>query len=123
MGDDCLACALATGRQPLPGGLIYRTDSWLVEHWVGPLGLGTLIVKPERHVTAVAELSHAEASEPGPLLQQTSWVASQLVEAEQIYNCLWSHAGASHAIGSADPRPSGHSHGVGTCEEMDGKRG
>ena len=93
MGDDCLACDLAAGRRPLPGGLIHRTESWLIEHCVGPLGLGTLIVKPERHVTAVADLSYAEAAELGPLLQQASWVASQVVDAEQVYNCLWSHEG------------------------------
>jgi diadenosine tetraphosphate (Ap4A) HIT family hydrolase len=91
--DDCLACDLAAGREQLPGGLIYRTGSWLVEHCIGPLGLGTLIVKPERHVTAVADLSAAEAAELGPLLQRASWVASRLVDAEQVYNCLWSHAG------------------------------
>jgi diadenosine tetraphosphate (Ap4A) HIT family hydrolase len=93
MTDNCLACDLAAGRRPLPGGLIHRTESWLVEHCVGPLGLGSLIVKPERHVTAVADLSAAEAAELGPLLRQASWVASQLVNAEQVYNCLWSHAG------------------------------
>lgn len=93
MENECLACDLAAGRQPLPGGLIHRTESWLVEHCVGPLGLGTLIVKPGRHVTAVADLSRTEAAELGPLLQQTSWVASQLIDAEQVYNCLWSHAG------------------------------
>jgi ATP adenylyltransferase len=91
--SDCLACDLAAGRAHLPGGLIHSTKSWLVEHCVGPLGLGTLILKPARHVTAVADLSAAEAAELGPLLHQTSWVARQLVEAEQVYNCLWSHAG------------------------------
>jgi diadenosine tetraphosphate (Ap4A) HIT family hydrolase len=93
MGGDCLACDLAAGRRPLPGGLIHRTESWLVEHCVGPLGLGTLIVKPERHVVDVADLSPAEAAELGPLLRQASWVARQLVNTEQVYNCLWSHAG------------------------------
>lgn len=93
MKESCLGCDLAAGLRPLPGGLIYRTDSWLVEHCIGPLGLGTLIVKPERHVTSVADLSPAEAAELGPLLRQASWVASQLVAAEQVYNCLWSHAG------------------------------
>ena len=68
MTDECLACALAAGRRPLPGGRIFRTEFWLVEHCVGPLGLGTLIVKPERHVTTVAGLSAAEAAELGPLL-------------------------------------------------------
>jgi diadenosine tetraphosphate (Ap4A) HIT family hydrolase len=93
MESDCLACDLAAGREPLPGGLIHSTRSWLVEHCVGPLGLGTLILKPARHVTAVADLSATEAAELGPLLQQTSWVARRLVEAEQVYNCLWSQAG------------------------------
>ena len=90
---NCLACALSSGKQPLPGGLIYRTDHWLVEHCIGPLGLGTLIVKPERHVTAVAELSAEESQELGPLLRLSSSVAVQLVGADQVYNCLWSHAG------------------------------
>jgi diadenosine tetraphosphate (Ap4A) HIT family hydrolase len=60
---------------------------------MGPLGLGTLIVKPERHVTSVASLSEDEAHELGPLLRRASVVAGQLVTAEQVYNCLWSHAG------------------------------
>jgi diadenosine tetraphosphate (Ap4A) HIT family hydrolase len=61
--DDCMACELADGRRPLPGGQIFRTDHWLVEHCVGPLGLGTLIVKPKRHVTSVAGLTGDEAAE------------------------------------------------------------
>ena len=60
--------AAALARRPLPGGRIFRTEFWLVEHCAGPLGLGTLIVKPERHVTTVAGLSAAEAAELGPLL-------------------------------------------------------
>lgn len=90
---DCLACDLAQGKKPLPGGPIFRTTRWLVEHCVGPLGLGTLVVKPERHVTSVAGLSEEEAGELGPLLRRASLVAGQLVPAVQVYNCLWSHAG------------------------------
>jgi len=89
----CLACELSNGERDLPGGLIHRTRLWLVEHCVGALGLGTLVVKPERHVTSVAELSDDEAAELGPLLRRASHVASQLVDADQVYNCLWSHAG------------------------------
>jgi len=55
-------------------------------------GLGALIVKPESHVTSVADLSEEEAAEVGPLLWRASQVASQLIEADQVYNCLWSHA-------------------------------
>jgi diadenosine tetraphosphate (Ap4A) HIT family hydrolase len=89
---SCVACELSRGERELPGGLIYRTDHWLVEHCVGPLGIGTLIVKPERHVTSVGDLLEKEATELGPLLRQASAVAGQLVAADQVYNCLWSHA-------------------------------
>jgi diadenosine tetraphosphate (Ap4A) HIT family hydrolase len=91
--EVCVACDLSNGRKPLPGGLIHRTRHWCVEHCIGPLGLGTLIVKPERHVTSVADLTVDEAEELGPLLRQTSVVARTLVGGEQVYNCLWSHAG------------------------------
>ncbi len=91
--DECKACALAAGDADLPGGRIFETESWIVEHCVGPLGLGALIVKPKRHVTAVGALTSAESLELGPLLQQASAVAAELVPAEQVYNCLWSHAG------------------------------
>src|SRR3954469_3865427 len=91
--ETCMACDLAAGKLPLPGGRIHETTNWLVEHCVGPLGLGTLIVKPRRHVTSVADLTGDEASELGALLRAASAVARDLVGAEQVYNCLWSHAG------------------------------
>lgn len=84
---------LSSGAHPLPGGLIHSTQHWLVEHCVGPLGVGTLIVKPRRHVTAVADLTSGEALELGRLLQQASAVAQTTTGADQVYNCLWSHAG------------------------------
>lgn len=91
--DDCEACALTDGRKPLPGGLIHERAGWLVEHCVGPLGTGTLIVKPRRHVRSVGGLTDDEAAALGPLLRHASAIAARLVEAEQVYNCLWSHAG------------------------------
>jgi ATP adenylyltransferase len=93
--DGCLACDLAEGRLDLPGGLIDETGHWLVEHCVGPLGVGTLIVKPRRHVVHVWELTRAEANELGPLLRRVSGVLSDLVEPDQIYVDLWSHAGGT----------------------------
>jgi diadenosine tetraphosphate (Ap4A) HIT family hydrolase len=92
--EGCFACDLTAGRLPLPGGVMHRTGHWVVEHCVGPLGLGTLIVKPVGHVTAVADLIGDEAVELGPLLQRVSAVATELVPGtDQIYNCLWSHKG------------------------------
>lgn len=89
----CLACDLTAGRVPLPGGLIHQTERWRVEHCVGPLGVGTLVVKPKRHVIRVAELTAEEAGEQGPLLRRCAAVVDRLLEPDQTYVCLWSHAG------------------------------
>lgn len=91
--DECLACDLLSGARPLPGGTVHRTDSWAVEHCVGPLGLGTLVVKPVRHVVHVAELTPCESAELGPLLQRVSAAVTEVMAPEQVYVCLWSHAG------------------------------
>jgi diadenosine tetraphosphate (Ap4A) HIT family hydrolase len=77
----------------LPGGRIHETGYWIVEHCVGPLGVGCLLVKPRRHVTTVGALSPAESAELGPLLQRSAEVVDDLVQPEQVYVGLWSHAG------------------------------
>lgn len=89
----CMACDLLTGAVPLPGGTVLRTAAWAVEHCVGPLGLGTLVVKPVRHVVHVADLTAEESAELGPLLARVSRAVTALLAPEQVYVCLWSHAG------------------------------
>jgi len=91
--EGCLACDLAAGRLPLPGGRIHQTAHWIVEHCVGPLGVGALLVKPARHVTSVGELSDDETAELGPLLRDAARVVDELGRPEQVYVGLWSHAG------------------------------
>ena len=91
--DGCLACDLAEGRRPLPGGRLLTEGGWIVEHCVGPLGVGTLIVKPERHVVRVSELSDDEAQSLGSLLRRVAAAVDELTSADQVYVCLWSHAG------------------------------
>ncbi|WP_328494907.1 hypothetical protein OHS59_20735 [Streptomyces sp. NBC_00414] len=92
--ETCMACRLAAGTDFLPGGTILRTSLWTVEHCVGPLGLGTLVVKPLRHVLHVAELTPDESAELGPLLQRTAAAVTAVTRPEQVYVCLWSHADA-----------------------------
>ncbi len=87
----CLACDLSFGRRELPGGAIYADASWRVEHCTGPLGVGTLIVKPTRHVEHISDLSATESERLGPLLTKTASVVETLCTPEQVYVCLWSH--------------------------------
>jgi diadenosine tetraphosphate (Ap4A) HIT family hydrolase len=91
--EGCLACDLTEGREEPPGGCIFEDEHLLVEHCVGPLGVGTLILKPRRHIVHVAELTEAEASGVGAALRQASAVIDQLLHPDQTYVCLWSHAG------------------------------
>ncbi len=81
------------GRLELPGGTIHASSLWVVEHCLGPLGVGTLIVKPRRHVVRFSELDGTEAAELGPLLQRATSIVTSLTEPDQVYVCLWSHAG------------------------------
>ena len=69
-------------------------SGWVVEHSVGPLGLGTLVVKPMRHVVHVAELNDVETEALGPLLRQVAAAVTEVLQPEQVYVCLWSHADA-----------------------------
>ena len=88
---DCYACRLTEGAEPLLGGRIYATEHWVVEHCTGPLGAGTLIVKPFRHCIHVGDLTVEEAVEIGPLLRRVSQAIRALTQADQVYVCLWSH--------------------------------
>ena len=88
----CLSCDLLAGRRPCPGGTIAETERWAVQHCVGPLGVGTLIVQPKRHVLHVADLDAAEAAEFGPLLQRAAAAITEVFDPHQVYVCLWSHA-------------------------------
>jgi diadenosine tetraphosphate (Ap4A) HIT family hydrolase len=76
-----------------PGGIIVETDHWLVDHTIGSLGVGTLIVKPKRHVVHVADLTPAEAAELDPLLREVSAAVTHVAKPDQVYVSLWSHAG------------------------------
>jgi len=90
---QCLACDLISGKVELPGGRIYETAHWVVEHCIGSLGVGTLIVKPKRHCIHFWKLKEEETRELGPLLHTVSATIRAILNPDQVYICLWSHAG------------------------------
>ena len=102
-----MACDLIRHPEKVPGGRVADFGAWVVEHCIGPLGVGTMIVKPARHVVHVADLDAGELADLGPALARVAGAIS-LAAAErgeptdQVYTCLWSHA---------DRRP-GHIHFV-----------
>jgi ATP adenylyltransferase len=87
----CTGCDLLAGRRDLPGGILFQTRSWAVNHAVGPMNLGTLIVAPREHVVAVADLDDAAAAELGRVLRASARVVETLCRPDQTYACSWSH--------------------------------
>jgi diadenosine tetraphosphate (Ap4A) HIT family hydrolase len=84
---SCWICELEA-----PGGAVALTPLSIVDVCIGPLNLGTLIVRPRRHVERVGELSDDEAQQLGLLVQRAAAVIDELVQPSQVYVCLWSHA-------------------------------
>ena len=70
---------------PLPRGVIHQEHGWSVEHCVGSLGVGTLIVKPERHVVHGADLTPAEARKMGELIHCATQFVTEMCNPEQVY--------------------------------------
>lgn len=89
--ENCIGCDLISGAIELPGGRIYATNHWVVEHCIGPYGIGSLIVKPIRHCVHFADLFEEEVVEVGPLLKLVSAAITSVLKADQVYICLWSH--------------------------------
>jgi len=58
------ACDRAADRVPLPGGLVPPRAADGPGTALGPLGLGTRIVKSRRHVVAAGDLDATETAGP-----------------------------------------------------------
>ena len=93
MNKNCLACDILQGRRELPGGFIHQTESWSLESCVGPFPVGTLLLKPVRHVLNFSHLTEGESAEFGPLLRRVTEAVLKETGCDQTYVCQWSHAG------------------------------
>lgn len=89
--ETCIGCNFAGGTDTPPGGLLVRTDRWILNHCIGPLGLSTLVLAPTRHVVRVADLTDTEVHEFAELMQQAARLIDSILGPEQTYVCLWSH--------------------------------
>ena len=89
--EGCLGCDVVSGRLQVAGGLLHQTEHWIVNHVVGSMNLGTLVLSPRDHVTAVADLAAEAAAELGPLLRRTAQVVEDILSPEQTYVSSWAH--------------------------------
>jgi ATP adenylyltransferase len=95
--EPCIGCDFANDVTAPPGGFLLRTERWMLNHCIGPLGLGTLVLAPVRHVVRVTELTDVELHEYARLMHSAATVIDAILGPEQTYVCLWSH-------GSEGPR-------------------
>jgi diadenosine tetraphosphate (Ap4A) HIT family hydrolase len=79
----CLGCDVVAGRRRVPGGIVHETTSWVVNHVVGSMNLGTLIAGPREHVVAVADLDSAAVVELGPVLRDAARVVEKLCQPDR----------------------------------------
>jgi len=93
--NGCLGCDIAAGRRLPPGGILAATPAWMVNHAVGSLNVGTLVVAPRQHITAVADLDPNAAAELGLILRAAALSLEKLCAPQQVYVCLWSHSASA----------------------------
>jgi diadenosine tetraphosphate (Ap4A) HIT family hydrolase len=82
---DCMACDVLAGVIEAPGGVIYESENWSVDHAFPRWIRGWLIVKPKRHVEHLAELAPAEAAELGPLIRETTAAIERVLAPQRVY--------------------------------------
>jgi ATP adenylyltransferase len=93
MEKSCVAYDPLNGNAGLPGGYVYRNEHWSLEAGIGPFPVGTLILKPIRHVLNFSNLSIDESREFVTLLKIATEMVVRLTKCDQTYICQWSHMG------------------------------
>jgi diadenosine tetraphosphate (Ap4A) HIT family hydrolase len=68
-----------------PWDRIRRTPNWDVVHAFGTSVEGWIVLVVRRHITAVADMSAAEAADLGPLVKEVSRAVQEVVDCDKTY--------------------------------------
>jgi diadenosine tetraphosphate (Ap4A) HIT family hydrolase len=102
----CMSCDILTGRRTQPGGTIYEDEYWDVGSVVSPVVWhGFLIIKLKRHCEHLAELTSAEATALGPIIQATCQALQEVLHPGKVYICSFGD-GVKHIHFWVLPRPA-----------------
>ena len=84
--SNCQMCQFADGSAPVPGGVVYADDLWLLRSISStPAIAGWLILQARRHVAEPADLNDAEAASFGPTLSRLEKILREVTGAVRIY--------------------------------------
>ncbi|HLF78685.1 MAG TPA: HIT family protein [Dehalococcoidia bacterium] len=100
---QCLACDTVLGAQVAPGGIIYQSEHWLVDHHFGAIMKGFLIIKSRRHCEHVAQLTPDELTDFGRVVGLTSKALTEVMSPAKVYVCSWGES-ATHVHWCLIPR-------------------
>jgi diadenosine tetraphosphate (Ap4A) HIT family hydrolase len=87
--DTCLACRLNNNPNLVPGGRIVETKHWIVEHCIGPFGVGAVILKTKQHKARFSECTQSEVKEFASLLKLIHDAMEDVLNPEHIYVSKW----------------------------------
>lgn len=105
---SCLSCAAGARADLPPRERIWVGPRWRIAHASGTALPGWLVVLPRRHVTALDELTPAEAADLGPLLREVTAALRAVTGCEKTYVALFAEAeGFSHVHFHVIPRHPG----------------
>jgi diadenosine tetraphosphate (Ap4A) HIT family hydrolase len=85
----CLACRLNKNPNLVPGGRITEGKYWIVEHCIGPCGIGTLVIKTKRHKERFSKCTDEELNEFCRLFKQIHQAIEAIIKPDQIYVSKW----------------------------------
>ena len=103
--DTCFSCGINERPDLPPRERIYVGPGWRVAHAFGTALPGWLVLLPRRHVTALDELTAAEAEELGPLLRAVTRALRETTGCDKTYVALVAETeGFAHAHFHVVPR-------------------
>ena len=83
---DCGACLIVTNRSRPPGGVVVRTDGFVVHGIDGPSPVpGWIVITSERHVRGVYDFTPEEWTKVGPLIGKLMQLQKSELHAEHVY--------------------------------------
>jgi diadenosine tetraphosphate (Ap4A) HIT family hydrolase len=89
----CISCNTVEGRRQPPGGILYQDDYWVFFLRSRPLLIpGQAFIVLKRHCERLSELTPAELSTLGPMMERAEYALDQVLKPAKIHFGLYGEA-------------------------------